>query len=125
MKKFRIAALMMCFVAVSMVFASCAKNEDLIVGKWKCTKIVDGDRTTTYGDSEGYIYEYLADNTVKMYMVGLEAYGVTGTYSIDGDVLTISIASQPQKSNIDKLTKSKMILSNPDNPSEIAEFDKM
>ena len=125
MKKFKVAALLMCFVAISFAMTSCQKAEDLIVGKWKMVKVVDGDHTETFTDDQGYIYEFLADNTVKMYMSGLEAYAVSGTYAIDDDVLTLTSASQPQKMNIDKLTKSEMILSDPENPKNIAEFKKI
>ena len=112
----------MCFVAVSMVFTSCAKNEDLIIGKWNCVKVVTDGQTYTDGDQVGFTYEFTADNKVTMGMNGFE---IAGTYAIDGDVLTITIVGQSDKMNIDKLTKSKMILSDPDNAENIAEFEKM
>ena len=122
MKKFKIAAMLMCFVAVSFAMTSCQKAEDLIIGKWKCVKVVNNGETYTDGQNVGFTYEFLADNTVNM---GMEGYTVPGTYAIDGDVLTITVMGVPTKANIDKITKSKMILSDPDKPADIAEFEKL
>ena len=122
MKKFRIAALLMCFVAFSFAMTSCQKAEDLIIGKWKCVKAVTNGETYTDGQNVGFTYEFMADNTVTM---GMEGYSVPGTYTIEDDILTITVMSVPNKLHIDKISKSKMTLSDPDKPENIAEFEKL
>lgn len=122
MKKFKVAALMMCFVAISFAMTSCQKAEDLIIGKWKMVKMVEGDRTITDGDGIGSTYEFKADNSFVMEYEGISA---NGTYAIDDDVLTLTVFGEASKSNIDKLTKKKMVLSDPDKPSDIVEFEKL
>ena len=120
MKKFRIAALMMCFVALSMAFTSCQKNEDLIVGKWKCTA-VSGSSASIDSSSVGTIWEFKADNTVSM-------SGFEGTYTIDGDNLTITVSafgvSVNTKVIIQKLNKSTMILAEDGNEGNTATFER-
>lgn len=125
MKKLKVAALLMCFVAFSFAMTSCQKAEDLIIGKWKLVKVVDNGRTYTEGEEIGSIWEFKADNTLTM---GMEYAGqsinVPGTYTIDGDKLTMTVYGEIQTMNIDKITKSKMILSDPDKPEDTAEFEK-
>ncbi len=115
----------MCFVAFSFAMTSCQKAEDLIIGKWKLVKVVDNGRTYTEGEEIGSIWEFKADNTLTM---GMEYAGqsinVPGTYTIDGDKLTMTVYGEIQTMNIDKITKSKMILSDPDKPEDTAEFEK-
>ena len=123
MKKFKIAALMMCFVAFSFAMTSCQKAEDLIIGKWKCVKVVSEGQTYTEGGEVGMTWEFKADNTVIVEMPGFSA--PAATYTIENDVLTFSILGEVQKFNIDKITKSKMILSDPDKPENTAEFEKL
>ena len=120
MKKFRIAALMMCFVALSMAFTSCQKNEDLIVGKWKCTEVAGSSNNMNAG--VGSIWEFKADNTVSL-------DGMPGaTYAIDDDDLTISVsafgASMSIKLDIVKLNKSTMILAEDGNEANKATFER-
>lgn len=122
MKKIKFAALAMCFVALSFAMTSCQKAEDLIIGKWKMVKMVEGDTTITSGDGIGSTYEFKAGNS---FVMEYEGFSVDGTYAIDDDVLTITMYGQSTKSNIDKLNKSKMVLSDPDKPSDIVEFEKM
>ena len=123
MKKFKFAALLMCFAAMGLMFASCQKDEDLILGKWKCVKITDEDRTTTYTGDDAPIYEFKADNTLA---ITYQGYGSTaGTYTIKDDVLTITVMGESTAMNVDKLTKKKMILSDPENAKNTAEFDKI
>ena len=125
MKKIKFAALMMCFVAMGLMFSSCQKNEDLIIGKWKLVKVVDNNQTYTEGEEIGSIWEFKADNTMSM---GIEYAGQTvsvpGTYAIDGDKLTMTIAGEPETMNIEKLNKKTMILSDPENEKNTAEFEK-
>lgn len=124
MKKFRFAALMMCFVAMGLMFTSCSKNEDLIIGKWKCVKMVSDGRTFTTPDEEtgvGSIWEFKADGSLSM---GVSGFAVNGTYTLKDDVLTMTIMGDVQKANIEKLTKSKMILSDPEDSKTTIEFDK-
>lgn len=120
MKKFRIAALLMCFVALSMAFTSCQKNEDLIVGKWKCTQV--SGSSTSMDAGVGSIWEFKADNTVSF-------DGMPGaTYAIDDDDLTISVsalgASMSIKLDIVKLNKSTMILAEDGNEANKATFER-
>ena len=119
MKKFKVAALMMCFVAFSFAMTSCQKAEDLIVGKWKCTSATVDGRTST--ESIGMIYEFNADNTFAMTYQG---FSVSGTYDVSKDVLTVTMYGESTKMNIDKINKSRMVLSDPENPSDIAEFER-
>ncbi len=120
MKKFRIAALMMCFVALSMAFTSCQKNEDLIVGKWKCTQV--SGSSTAFEAGVGAIWEFKADNTLSL-------AGISGaTYTVDGDDLTITVsmmgASVITKVDIQKLNKTTMILAEDGNESNTATFER-
>lgn len=110
---------MMCFVAFSFAMTSCQKAEDLIIGKWKCTKVVTDGQT----DNEpiGSIWEFKSDNTFSM---SLEGLNVPGTYTIADDVLTLVMFGETTTMNIDKITKSKMVLSDPENKDNIAEFEK-
>ncbi len=112
----------MAFVAFSFAMTSCQKAEDLIIGKWKCVKVVSEGQTYTEGGEIGMIWEFKADNTVIVEMQGFSA--PAATYTIENDVLTFSIYGEVQKFNIDKITKSKMILSDPENKDNIAEFEK-
>lgn len=120
MKKFRIAALLMCFVALSMAFTSCQKNEDLIVGKWKCTQV--SGSSTSMDASVGAIWEFTADN--KVTIEGISA----ATYTVDGDDLTISVSafgtSMSIKLDIVKLNKSTMILAEDGNEANKATFER-
>lgn len=122
MKKIKVAALMMCFVAVSFAMTSCQKAEDLIIGKWKLVKMVERDVTVTDGDGIGSIFEFKADNTM---VIEYEGIPLTGTYAIDDDVLTFTVFGESTKANIEKLNKSKMVLSAPDAPNDIIEFEKI
>lgn len=108
MKKFKVAALLMCFVAFSFAMTSCQKAEDLIVGKWKCVKVTEGDQAYTDEQNVGFIYEFNADNTCNV-------EGMDGTYAINDDVLTLTFSvmgvSTSMNLNIDKINKRTMILS--------------
>lgn len=120
MKKFRIAALLMCFVALSMTMTSCQKNEDLIVGKWKCTAV--SGSSTSMDASVGAIWEFTADNKVSI-------EGVSGaTYTVDGDKLTITVDAYVTtisiKCDIQKLNKTTMILAEEGNESNTATFER-
>lgn len=119
MKKFKVAAMLMAFVAFSFAMTSCQKAEDLIIGKWKCVKVVTDGQTDN--ESIGMIWEFKADNTMTM---GVEGFNVPGTYSIADDVLTLVVFGETTTMNIDKITKSKMVLSDPENKDNIAEFEK-
>ena len=123
MKKFKVAALLMCFVAFSFAMTSCQKSEDLIIGKWKCVKVVDEGQTYTEGGEIGMTWEFKADNTVIVEMQGFAA--PAATYSIKDDVLTLSIFGETTSMNIDKINKKSMILSDLENPKNTAEFEKM
>lgn len=124
MKKFRIAALMMCFVALSMAFTSCQKNEDLIIGKWKLTK-VEGSNAAYSSEAVGGIWEFKADKTFTMSYEGLS---YSGTYTIEDDVLNVTMSamgfSTTTKSTIKTLNKSTMVLANPDDANSTATFEK-
>ena len=124
MKKFRIAALLMCFVAMSFAMTSCQKAEDLIVGKWKMTK-VEGSSSAYSSETLGSIWEFKADKTCA---IGYGSYTVNGTYTIDDDVLAITMSaagfSSTTKCNIKTLNKSTMVLADPDDANSTATFEK-
>lgn len=113
----------MCFVAFSFAMTSCQKAEDLIIGKWKCVKVVDDGQTYTEGNEVGMTWEFKSDNTVIVEMQGFSA--PAATYSIKDDVLTLSIFGEATSLNIDKINKKTMILSDVDNPKNTAEFEKI
>ena len=120
MKKFKVAALLMCFVAMSMAFTSCQKNEDLIVGKWKCTQV--SGSSTSMNASVGAIWEFKADNTVAIEGI------LAANYTIDGDDLTISVSAFEVSMNlnldIQKLNKKTMVLSEDGNEANTATFER-
>lgn len=124
MKKFRIAALMMCFVAFSFAMTSCQKNEDLIIGKWKLTK-VEGNSAAYSNDAIGGIWEFKADKTFTMSYEGLS---YSGTYTIEDDVLNVTMSamgfSTTTKSLIKTLNKSTMVLADVDDANNTATFAK-
>lgn len=124
MKKFRIAALLMCFVALSMAFTSCQKNEDLIIGKWKLTK-VEGNSAAYSNDAIGGIWEFKADKTFTM---SYESLSYSGTYTIEDDVLNVTMSamgfSTTTKSLIKTLNKSTMVLADVDDANNTATFAK-
>ena len=125
MKKFRIAALLMCFVAFSFAMTSCQKNEDLIIGKWKMTK-VEGNSAAYSNETIGAIWEFKADKTFSLSYAGI-SYG--GTYTIDDDVLSVTVnvpivGSTTTKSLIKTLNKSTMVLADPDDANNTATFEK-
>ena len=124
MKKFRIAALLMCFVAFSFAMTSCQKNEDLIIGKWKLTK-VEGNSAAYNNDAIGGIWEFKADKTFTMSYEGLS---YSGTYTIEDDVLNVTMSamgfSTTTKSLIKTLNKSTMVLADVDDANNTATFAK-
>lgn len=124
MKKFRIAALLMCFVAFSFAMTSCQKNEDLIIGKWKLTK-VEGNSAAYSNDAIGGIWEFKADKTFTM---SYERLSYSGTYTIEDDVLNVTMSamgfSTTTKSLIKTLNKSTMVLADVDDANNTATFAK-
>lgn len=124
MKKFRIAALLMCFVAFSFAMTSCQKNEDLIIGKWKMTK-VEGSSAAYSNDAIGAIWEFKADKTFTM---SYERLSYSGTYTIEDDVLNVTMSamgfSTTTKSLIKTLNKSTMVLADVDDANNTATFAK-
>ena len=124
MKKFRIAALLMCFVAFSFAMTSCQKNEDLIIGKWKLTK-VEGNSAAYSNDAIGGIWEFKADKTFTM---SYDRLSYSGTYTIEDDVLNVTMSaigfSTTTKSLIKTLNKSTMVLADVDDANNTATFAK-
>ena len=124
MKKFRIAALLMCFVAFSFAMTSCQKNEDLIIGKWKMTK-VEGSSAAYSNDAIGGIWEFKADKTFTM---SYERLSYSGTYTIEDDVLNVTMSamgfSTTTKSLIKTLNTSTMVLADVDDANNTATFAK-
>jgi len=128
MKKFKVAALLMCFVALSMAMTSCSKsNEDLIIGQWECTEISGDDASVSGG--VGAVYEFKSDNTFSITYQNISA---GGTYSIDEDVLNITVSvtvmgqtfSETSKLTIKSLDKSSMVLASEDG-EDTATFSKL
>ncbi len=108
MKKFRIAALLMCFVAMSMAFTSCQKAEDLIIGKWKVTGMT-GSNISVGGITEGAILEFTADN--KLNLSYGDASALAGTYSVEGETLTYTLVGVSITCSIDKISSTDLTLS--------------
>ena len=121
MKKSLKAMVVFLGVMILMSLNSCQKDEDLIVGKWECTKIEKECESHVYynsgtGDHEwvcdimygtfspmGCIWSFDADGTVDI--------GLTAFWNINEDVLTIDSHSIKSKSfTIEELTSSEMIL---------------
>ena len=106
-------------VMILMSLNSCQKDEDLIVGKWECTKIekecerhtyvITHDDGTVYEDEceimssllfrTGDIWYFDADGTMIF-------WGFTNFWNINEDVLNIN----KEAFTIEKLTSSEMIL---------------
>ena len=105
----KLVAMLLCLVAYA-TFTSCSKdNEDLILGKWKCTKVqAYWGESTTYGEEGvGDIYEFKSDG--KMLITKARDNSTkTYTYSINDNIINIGgLLSYVIK----ELTESKLILS--------------
>lgn len=121
MKK-RISLLLMAFVAVTMLFTGCKKdNADLILGKWT----VDGAKSYVTESAMGMTHtEYMDDDTTTLTFnsdgtvvaVSTDEDGETdtenGTYTLSADVLSMTLEGETVELNIAELTKSKMVLTN-------------
>lgn len=119
MKK-RISLLLMAFVAVTMLFTGCKKdNADLILGKWTVdgaksyvTMTVMGATHTEYMDDGDNTLTFNSDGTVVV--VSTDEDGETdtenGTYTLSADVLSMTLEGETVEFNIAELTESKMVL---------------
>lgn len=126
MKKFKTMALMMCLAAFAMVFASCQKDEDLIVGKWKLVSVSGGSTSTSDDNGIGATYEFKEDKTLTMSYQGFSIDAATWSISDDYLYITMTVGgvSDTQKSKIDTLKKKKMVLIDESDNSK-AEFEKI
>ena len=121
------------FVIGMTALTSCSKdNSELILGKWKLTKITGTTQGVSYTvsidefmaaygaeDAEDFIMEFKSDGTV---CIGNE---VT-TYSINHSTLTVVEDEGPVEMTIEKLTSSTMILGHTEEDVEMSiEFQKL
>jgi hypothetical protein len=110
MKKLKVLAMMLCIAAMGLT-TSCSKdNEDLIVGKWKCTAStttitnLTTNEVTTRNDPSvvGMIIEFTKDG--KMIFDGQ-----TVSYTVNGSELTeIFDNGEQNKFDINELTENKL-----------------
>ena len=120
MKKVKAIALTLC-VAASMMLTSCAKNQDLIIGKWKCLS-AEG---VTNGMTEdvGSVYEFKANGKVAIVMAG---QNVEFKYSISESTLTIGEGKEASKSDIDILTEKALKISRTGkNKASVVDYERI
>lgn len=104
----KLVAMLLCLVAYA-TFTSCSKgNEDLILGKWKCTRVqAYWGESTTYGEEGvGDIYEFKSDGELVITKASDNSIQIT-TYTVYENTVTIYGLSFV----VEELTKSKLILS--------------
>lgn len=107
MKKVKAIALTLC-VAASMMLTSCAKNQDLIIGKWKCLSVSPVEASNGMTEDVGSVYEFKANGKVAIVMAG---QNVEFKYSISESTLTIGEGKEASKSDIDILTEKALKIS--------------
>jgi len=119
MKK-RFSVLLMAFVAVTMLFSSCKKDQsELILGTWN----LDGSKSyqsirygeldnTEYLDNATMTLQFKSDGTVVSNITNLDGSVDTETFSYtiaDGVLTTIDEDNDVIKMTIDKLTDAELI----------------
>ena len=101
-----------------MMFTACSKdNEDLIVGKWNVTSVTQDNETyspSTYGMT--MTFEFTEDGTVTEtfdmdFMGETEHDSETGTYSVDGDKLVMTVDDETLSGTITNLDKKVLEIS--------------
>lgn len=126
-KNLKALAVLIC-AAFALCFTQCSKpTEDLIVGSWN---VVETVITETYNgetevdhedidDGESIVFTFNNDNTLNVVSVMIddgitETETVEGTYTIDGNKLTMTKSGydeRPETYNIETLTKQELVLS--------------
>jgi len=125
--KQRISLLLLAFVAASMLFSSCKKDQsELILGTWNLIG-ANSYRSINYGDLDNT--EYYTDATVSMQFKSDGTMVITKTDEdgeVDTDTVSYTVADGvltlvddesdeiPVKMNIDKLTDKDLILTHTD-----------
>ena len=113
MKKLKVLAMMLCIAAMGLATSCTKDNEDLIVGKWKCTAStttitnLSTNEVTTENDasSVGMVFEFTKDG--KMIFNGR-----TLSYTVSGSEFTMIFDNGEQnKFDINELTKDKLKIS--------------
>ena len=133
MKKIVKVLAVVLFVVGMTALTSCSKDKtELILGKWKMTKITGTTQGMTYTismdefmeaygveDAEDFIIEFKSDGMVY---AGDEA----SPYSIVGNKLTISEDEDEIEMTIEKLTSAKLILGHTEEDVDMSiEFKKL
>ena len=133
MKKTMKVLAMVLFVVGMTALTSCSKdNSELILGKWKMTKITGSVEGVTYTisidefleaygveDAEDFIIEFKSDGMVY-------AGDEVSPYSINRNTLTVTEGDDVVDMTIKKLTSSKLILSFSEEDVDMSmEFQKL
>lgn len=103
MKKIKVMAMLLCVAALGLT-TSCTKNEDLIVGKWKC--IYSEGAVNPVSEVIDVQYEFTAGGKLKMTQNGQTA--TVAKYKVADDQLTIGEGKKAVKSTIAVLTERAM-----------------
>lgn len=103
MKKIKVMAMLLCVATLGLT-TSCTKNEDLIVGKWKC--IYSEGAVNPVSEVIDVQYEFTAGGKLKMTQNGQTA--TVAKYKVADDQLTIGEGKKAVKSTIAVLTERAM-----------------
>ncbi len=88
--------LLSCVLALALALVGCGGEEKLAGTKWKLTKYtaqgvtMEGDALAALGNVN---MEFVDESTVKMSMLG--GVSLEGSYSVEGDTVTIEFYGQP------------------------------
>lgn len=98
-----------CFVASVTMFSSCKKsNEDLIVGTWKCSSITSEPQDPFMNLFVGFTFTFNADKTL---VANVRDEVGKGTYTVDGNKLTMTLEGESMVADIITLDKKKLSFS--------------
>ena len=86
--------------------------EDLIIGKWTLVSF-DGKTQTEGIGSE---WEYQSDKTFKYYIQGQT---ISGTYTIDGNRITMTAQDTPWTVTVKEITPSQMTWAGPNTGKDV------
>ena len=133
MKKIMKVMTMVLFVVSMTAVTSCTKdNANLIIGRWKMSKITGSSHGVTYsmsinefmeaygeGDTEDFIIEFKNDG--KVYVGNDSSH-----YSVSGNKLTVTEGEISVQLTIKKLTVSKLVLVQKEDDVDMAiEFQRL
>ena len=124
---------MVLFVVGMTSLTSCSKdNSELILGKWKMTKITGTSQGVNYTISideflEAYGEEDVEDFIIEFKSDGMVYYGDEALpYFINRNTLTVNTGEDEIEMTIEKLTNSKLILGHTEEDVDMSiEFQKL